>query len=96
MNNFKEGYMPRIRGRAYPIGKSFAFEVFITIGPETDDNHPIHMKFDKKKYISKDVAIQAMKLEIPKIIEQVCIGMKIPKPDGYLDLKQNKFTRTVE
>lgn len=84
---------PRIRGRAYQIEKSWAFEIFIQIGPE-NENDPIHMNFQKKKFISKDAAIRAMKIEIPKIVKEIgkAVGGKF---NGYIDLKQGRFVKDL-
>lgn len=82
--------MPRIRGNAYPIGKEWSYEVYVTIGPDTEENEPIVINFKDKRFLNQQSAIAALKIEAQNVADEVCKAMGV-KHTGYMDLKENRY-----
>lgn len=82
--------VPRIRGRAMQDDDGqWYYDIFITIGEDSENNDPLVLT-PKERYLNKTTALAKMHAQIPEIVNVVCSAMKLPKPNGVLDLKKNR------
>lgn len=90
--------IPRFRGNAIerPDGKGWTWELFISIGPDSPENHPIVMgpKSDRH-FLNQDSALNDMTLMIPDIAAEVCKAMGLPGFTAFQNLKEGTL-ETVE
>ena len=81
--------VPRIRAKAIKEGSHWNYEIFITVGPDTEENKPLVMT-SKNIFISKEAALAEVNRMLPGLIKTICSAMELPKPTGYIDLKKNE------
>lgn len=89
--------IPRVRGSAFQReDKLWSWEMVVTIGDMLPEDG-LCMAYPEKSpgFISKEVALTNLKEFLPGVIQAVCTAYGVEKPDGYIDLKKNQFTKEI-
>lgn len=84
-------FIPRFRGRVLPKGSGFTFEIYITIGPDSDDNTLTMSAPKDQTYLNHEAAMVAMRALIDDVMKVVCEKMGLGTPTGIHDLKAGVF-----
>jgi hypothetical protein len=84
--------IPRIRGRAFQYGASWMWEIFITIG---EDSEAITLR-SPQIYLNQDSALVGLKAAVPDIIDEIGKALGLPKCEAVMDLKSGTLEATEE
>lgn len=85
-----DGMLVRIRGKALQVKPpGWRWEIYITIGPDTDDNPPIVLA-NKMDFLTQEAALDSMKNEVPQITKLLAEATGSPEMTHFMDFKEGK------